>query len=123
MANDLIVTDPTPVALNFDRLTKFDRSLTEAEARDVVRALDADSGKAGMAHAKTAAKLILGMYRTTEYADPQVFAAGLALTLSDFPLGVLRRVCDPRTGITGKLKFAPSVAEVKEACQAEIKNR
>ncbi|MET4238571.1 hypothetical protein [Bradyrhizobium sp. RT10b] len=35
-----------------------------------------------------------------------------------FPPDIVQHVCDPRTGLPGKMKWMPSVAEVKEACEA-----
>jgi len=36
---------------------------------------------------------------------------------------VVDYVCDPRTGIARRLKFLPTIAEVAEACDAEMAPR
>lgn len=41
----------------------------------------------------------------------------IAATLADYPREVVEHVTDPRTGLPAKLKFLPSVAEVREACE------
>jgi hypothetical protein len=37
--------------------------------------------------------------------------------LSDYPLNVVTAVTDPRTGIPAKLKWLPTIAEIKTACE------
>jgi hypothetical protein len=123
MSNELIVTTPSTIALNFDRLAKDDRTLSLQEGRAVVAALDADQDNAGMNDGKSAAKLIMGSYPKADVHDPKTFVTAVTLVLSEYPIGVLRRVSDPRTGIAGRLKFLPTVAEIKNACDAEMKLR
>lgn len=41
----------------------------------------------------------------------------IAATLADYPHEVVEHITDPRTGLPAKLKFLPSVAEVREACE------
>ncbi|UFW91011.1 hypothetical protein BjapCC829_21715 [Bradyrhizobium barranii] len=40
----------------------------------------------------------------------------IAAVLQCYAPDVVQHVCDPRTGVPGKLKWMPSVAEVKSAC-------
>jgi hypothetical protein len=67
--------------------------------------------------AKAAAQLF-GCYRKGDANDPETYALAVAAVLSTYPVEVVREVCDPRTGIPGRLKWLPVVAEVKEACEA-----
>jgi hypothetical protein len=41
----------------------------------------------------------------------------VAATLAEYPKEVVQHVTDPRSGLPAKLKFLPSVAEVREACE------
>lgn len=66
------------------------------------------------------ARVLLGCYRKGEAEDPETYAAGVGAILSRYPTGVAYRVTDPRTGVPGKIKFLPTIAEVKEACEAEM---
>jgi hypothetical protein len=45
----------------------------------------------------------------------------IAATLAEYSAEVMQHVTDPRTGIPAKLKFLPSVAEVREACEDHSK--
>lgn len=40
--------------------------------------------------------------------------------LADYPVDVIHAVCDPRSGIASRLKWLPTIAEVKEACEREM---
>lgn len=59
------------------------------------------------------ARLILGCYRTDQISDPQVFITAAAAVLSRYPQDVGARLSDPKSGIAGKLKWLPSIAEIK----------
>lgn len=45
----------------------------------------------------------------------------LTAILSSYPAGVVAKVCDPRTGIAGEVQFLPTIAEVRHACELEMK--
>lgn len=42
----------------------------------------------------------------------------VAATLAEYGPEVVEYVTDPRTGLPAKLKWLPSVAEVREACES-----
>lgn len=63
-----------------------------------------------------AAMMLFGCYRKGDANDPEIYTAAIAATLADFPLEVVQYVTDPRTGIASKVKFLPTVAEVREFC-------
>lgn len=65
-----------------------------------------------------ATKALLGCYRTGEAIDPVRFGGAIAVVLSDYPLNVIRYVCDPRTGLPSTSKWMPNAAEVRAACEA-----
>jgi hypothetical protein len=61
--------------------------------------------------------LIFSCYRKDEAHDAQTYAQAVMLVLSDYPKSVVDHVIDPRTGILGTLKWLPTMAEIKEACE------
>ena len=63
------------------------------------------------------AKILLGCYRTGEANDPEVYAKSVVSVLAEYPVDVIHAVCDPRYGIASKLKWLPTIAELKEACE------
>ena len=71
-----------------------------------------------MAEAAKLAKFLLGCFRRAQVDDPQVFATAVTRIFSSYPLEVGTFVCDPVTGLPGKIKWLPTVAEVKAECDA-----
>ena len=63
--------------------------------------------------------MILGYYRKSDCADPEVFTAGVTAILSRYPERVVAKVCDPRSGIPFTSKFLPTLSEIGEACERE----
>lgn len=63
---------------------------------------------------------MLGCFRKGDAADPAVFTTAVASVLSGYPEGVVMAVTSPVSGIPAKLKWLPSIAEVREACEAEM---
>lgn len=66
------------------------------------------------------AQLLLGCYRPGDANDPEIYAAGIVDILRSYPEDVVRRVTAPRTGLPGRLKWLPTIAEVRQACEAEM---
>ena len=62
------------------------------------------------------AKLILGCYRAGEANDPEVYATAVAAVLSRYPADIGARLSDPKDGTAGKLKWLPTVSEIKAMC-------
>jgi hypothetical protein len=60
--------------------------------------------------------MMFSCYRKDEAHDPAVYVAAAAAVLGCYPTKVIDRVTDPRTGLPSDLKFLPSVAEIREAC-------
>lgn len=67
--------------------------------------------------------LIFSAYRRDEWQDPEGFIVQLGLNLEKFPQEVVEYVTDPVTGIQTRSKWPPSLAEVVEACWAELEHR
>lgn len=60
---------------------------------------------------------LFSAYRVDQYADPEGFKISLGAILEGFPDGVIKYVCDPRTGLQRRLKWPPTISEVVEACE------
>lgn len=69
------------------------------------------------------AKSLLGCFRTGDANDPEIYTAAAIAVLSDYPLDVVRRVVDPRTGLPSKCKWLPMIAEIKDACEEQMEPR
>lgn len=68
-----------------------------------------------------AVKRLTGAYRKGEAEDATTYARSIALVLSDYPLEIVQRVTDPRIGLQSRSQWLPTVAEVKTACEAEMR--
>lgn len=79
------------------------------------RSSTSDLAQVSMAAQRTA--VLFGCYRTGQANDPETYTMAVAATLAEYPPEVIEHVTDPRTGLPAKLKFLPSVAEVREACE------
>jgi hypothetical protein len=64
--------------------------------------------------------VLLGAYREVGAHDPEVFVRAITAVLSEYPEETVRKVTDPARGIPSKLKWPPSIAEIREACEAEV---
>ena len=76
------------------------------------------ASKAEMSLALYHSKLILGCYRTDSVSDPQVYVTAVAAVISRYPSDIGARLSDPKDGIAGRIKWLPSVSEIREACEA-----
>jgi hypothetical protein len=62
-------------------------------------------------------RMLFACYRMTETSDPETYTAAAIMVLSDYPIQIVRAVCDPRNGLPSRCKWLPSIAEIKEACE------
>jgi hypothetical protein len=65
----------------------------------------------------TAAKMLLGCYRTGAANDPETYIASIIRVLTAYPIDVAMRVADPLCGLPGTSKWLPQAPEVREACE------
>lgn len=96
--------------------------LPDGEADKLLAVAENAETKLRRASAEDASKLarqLMGCYRGRDFIDAETFAAALAMTLSAHPIEVARLVCDPLVGIPSRLKFPPSLAEVREEIEVE----
>jgi hypothetical protein len=126
MANDLTPSSQQPLVVTFERLANpkdIHDPPTEADCLAVIKVLDNDAHPADLERATLAARRLIGFYPRADYADPETFMSGVVATLARYPAGVLRRVSDPYDGLAGRCKFLPRIAEIREACDAEMQKR
>jgi hypothetical protein len=96
-----------------DHLKISPQSLVGSNRKELVSAQSPTSQ--ALAIQRTA--LLFGCYRKGDANDPEIYTAAIAATLADYPAEVVEYVTDPRTGLPSKLKWLPTVAEVREACE------
>lgn len=72
--------------------------------------------------AEATAKLF-GYYPPHEVSDPKAFLAAVTAIFEMYPEDVVARVIDPLSGLPSKQKFAPKLAEIKEACEDHYRAR
>ena len=65
------------------------------------------------------AELLICCYRKDDAANPEIFASALVAIFCGYPESIVRKVSDPRTGIPGKQKWFPSIAEIRHECEVE----
>ena len=105
------------------RLSQFDLSLTEDECAQLKTFIESDSEPAGLQYANEKARAITRVYPRHDVDDPEAHMLAAVAIMSQYPRSVLDRLADPRTGIVGYCKFLPRIAEIKEACIAEVDRR
>ena len=89
--------------------------------QDGSQGLESRSGLGQVSWAAERTGILFGCYRRGEANDPEIYTMAIAATLAEYPREVVEHVTDPRTGLPAKLKFLPSVAEVREACEDQWK--
>lgn len=63
---------------------------------------------------------MFGCYRKQDANDPDIYVAAVASILNEYPPAVIDFVTDPRTGLPNRLKWLPTVAEVREGCDLQL---
>jgi hypothetical protein len=66
------------------------------------------------------AGLMFACYRRDDANEPEVYLAAVVSVLTRYPQTVVVTVTEPFSGLPSKQKFLPSIAEIKEACEAEM---
>ena len=95
------------------------RYVTAAEAQAV---LDGMAGRDALCTPTEAAEAVgrlLGLYPGREITDARTYAQGLTAMLAAYPRDFVKRVCNPVTGLPSRLKFLPTLADLREALDAE----
>lgn len=69
------------------------------------------------------AEQLLGFYPAREVNDAQTYVNGVTALLCAYPADFVKRVCDPVTGLPSRLKWLPTLADIREALDAEKSRR
>ena len=64
---------------------------------------------------------LAGQFRKGDAADPELFTAGWAVILSDYPEEAIRYVVDPRTGLPGQQSWLPTTFELRQALEKAMR--
>jgi len=75
---------------------------------------------------KVAARMsreLMGCFRKVEFEDASRFSVTLASLFGRYPEGIGRKVCDPINGLPGRLRFPPSLAEVRDELELHMAKR
>jgi hypothetical protein len=59
---------------------------------------------------------LFGCYRTGDANDPEYYISATIAVLSNYPVEIIRTVCDPVKGLPSKTKWLPTIAEIVEEC-------
>jgi hypothetical protein len=70
-----------------------------------------------LSEAKKGAIRLLGCYRTGDANDPETYISAVVSVLSRYAVHIIRDVTEPATGLPGRLKWLPTVAEIREECE------
>jgi hypothetical protein len=66
--------------------------------------------------AKKGAIRLLGCYRSGDANDPESYISAVVSVLSRYEISVIRDVTEPATGLPSRLKWLPTIAEIREHC-------
>lgn len=70
-----------------------------------------------LTEAKKGASRLLGCYRTGDANDPETYIAAVVSVLSRYDVEIMREVTEPATGLPSRLKWLPSISEIREECE------
>jgi|RhiMetdeSRZDD1v2_1073273.scaffolds.fasta_scaffold212366_2 hypothetical protein len=82
-----------------------------------------DNQPATRAEAQSYLKILCGCYRQSEVADPMIFNEAALRIMCNYPVDILKAVTNPGAGLPAKLKWFPSLAELKEALETLMEPR
>lgn len=98
-------------------------AVTVAEAQAVLDAVEGHDGLCAPADAAAFAGQLVNYYPAREVNDAKAYIAAMAAMFAAFPRDFAKRVCNPVTGLPSRLKFLPTLAEVREALDTEAARR
>lgn len=65
--------------------------------------------------------MLLGQWPSQKPNDPETYIAGVVAVLAEYPAEVVAIVTDPRRGLATRCKFLPTIAELTEALEGEMR--
>ena len=110
-------------ALEHDDWHTAARSVTPAEATAVLAEMEGRDTRCTDDEAVAFAGQLVNFYPAREVHDARTYIAGLSAVMAAYPRDFVKRVCSPISGIPGRLKFLPTIAEVQDALIAEAERR
>lgn len=98
--------------------------VSPSEAEGVIAAIEA-RGEAKMPaeRAVNAAQMFMGLFPAKSFNDPKIFVTALSALFAAYDPEFVNRISSPIDGLATRLKFAVSLADVKEALEAERNKR
>jgi len=99
------------------------RSVSPADARAVLEVIEGRAATSSIKEAADNAERLIGFYPLRQVTDPKTYVAGMTALMATFPPDLVRRVCDPATGLPSRLKFLPTLADVRDALDQELDRR
>jgi hypothetical protein len=76
--------------------------------------------KTSLPTATEAVTRIIGCYPNGKPSDSETYISALVAVLAGYPPEIVARVSDPVRGVVSKSKFLPTVAELTDACEADM---
>lgn len=110
-------------ALETDDWRSAARSVTPAEAQAVLDAAEGHDALCPAAEAAQFAGSLVSYYPAREVNDARAYISAMTALMAAFPRDFVKRVCNPVTGLPSRLKFLPTLADVREALDAEATRR
>jgi hypothetical protein len=97
--------------------------VTVRQAEDILNAMIGRDECCSPDEAQHAAQNLIGLYPAREVHDMKTFLSGVTMLLAAYPVDFVRRVCSPVHGLPSKLKWLPTIAEIKAALDEERARR
>lgn len=101
----------------------LERSISTSEAELVLALLAGRDTLCPKAEAVEFADQLTGFYPAREVNNPKAYVAGMAALLASYPRDFVKRVCSPVDGLPTRLKWLPTLADVREALDGEKARR
>lgn len=60
---------------------------------------------------------LFSFYPPLDVGDPKAFLAGVVALMQHYPMDIVERVCDPARGLPSTNKYAPNLAEIRNALE------
>lgn len=105
------------------RLSEHTALIPAEDCNQVIAAIADNSAPASLDEAAMLGRRLVGSYPAREVSDGETFASGIAAIFAEFSVSIGKRVVHPVHGLPGRLKFFPTMAEIKEALEFEQRRR
>ncbi len=110
-------------ALETDDWRVAARTVTTEEATAVLAEMADRDTPCSPAEAADRAAGLIALWPGKDLANPDAYAAAVTALFAAYPRDIVKRVCNPVTGLPSRLKFFPVIADLSEALRAEVERR